>query len=77
MIIGKNVTKIGNRVFSGCKKLKKVIIKTTKLTESTVGSNAFSGISSGVVVKVPESKVKAYRKLFKKKGISGGATITK
>lgn len=77
VIIGKNVTKIGNRVFSGCKKLKKVIIKTTKLTESTVGSNAFSGISSGVVVKVPESKVKAYRKLFKKKGISGGATITK
>jgi hypothetical protein len=77
VIIGKNVKKIGNRVFSGCKKLKKVIIKTTKLTESTVGSNAFSGISSGVVVKVPESKVKAYRKLFKKKGISDGATITK
>lgn len=77
VIIGKNVTKIGNRVFSGCKKLKKVIIKTTKLTESTVGSNAFSGISSGVVMKVPESKVKAYRKLFKKKGISDGATITK
>lgn len=77
VIIGKNVTKIGNRVFSGCKKLKKVTIKTTKLTESTVGSNAFSGISSRVVVKVPESKVKAYRKLFKKKGISDGATITK
>ena len=77
VIIGKNVTKIGNRVFSGCKKLKKVTIKTTKLTESTVGSNAFSEISSGVVVKVPESKVKAYRKLFKKKGISDGATITK
>ena len=77
VIIGKNVTKIGNRVFSGCKKLKKVTVKTTKLTESTVGSNAFLGISSGVVVKVPESKVKAYRKLFKKKGISDGATITK
>lgn len=77
VIIGKNVKKIGNRVFSGCKKLKKVTIKTTKLTESTVGSNAFLGISSGVVVKVPESKVKAYRKLFKKKGISDGATITK
>ena len=77
VIIGKNVTKIGNRVFSGCKKMKKVTIKTTKLTESTVGSNAFLGISSGVVVKVPESKVKAYRKLFKKKGISDGATITK
>lgn len=76
-IIGKNVKKIGNRVFSGCKKLKKVTVKTTKLTESTVGSNAFSGISSGVVVKVPESKVKAYRKLFKKKGISDGVTITK
>lgn len=77
VIIGKNVKKIGNRVFSGCKKLKKVTIKTTKLTESTVGSNAFLGISSGVVVKVPESKVKAYRKLFKKKGISDGVTITK
>lgn len=77
VIIGKNVTKIGKRVFSGCKKLKKVTVKTTKLTDSTVGSNAFSGISSGVVVKVPESKVKAYRKLFKKKGISDGATITK
>ena len=71
------VTSIGKSAFASCKNLEKVTIKTTKLTKSKVGSNAFSGISSKAVVKVPKSKVKAYSKLLKEKGISDKATITK
>ena len=71
------VNSIGKSAFASCKNLKKVTIKTTKLTKSKVGSNAFSGISSKAVVKVPKSKVKAYSKLLKEKGISDEATITK
>ena len=51
--------------------LQKIIIKTTKLNSSNVGSNAFKGLSSKTIIKVPKKKLKAYKKLFKKKGFSG------
>ncbi|MBO5487744.1 MAG: leucine-rich repeat protein, partial [Eubacterium sp.] len=69
--IGTNVKKIGKKAFYNCKKLKKIIIKTTKLNSSNVGSNAFKGLSSKTIIKVPKKKLKAYKKLFKKKGFSG------
>ena len=37
-----NVTKINKKAFKGCSKLKKITIKTKKLTK--IGSKAFSGI---------------------------------
>lgn len=64
--IGKNVTAIGKNAFSGDKALKKITIKTTKLKK--VGKNALKGIHKKAVVKVPKKKLKAYRKLWKKKG---------
>ena len=67
--IGKNVSKIGSYAFSGCKKLKTIIIKTRKLTTKTVSRTAFTGTPKKTTVKVPANKMKTYKKLLKKKGL--------
>ncbi|MFR8246351.1 MAG: hypothetical protein ACLU9V_00005 [Roseburia sp.] len=41
--IDKNVNNIGKNAFYGCKNLKKVIVKTTKLTKKTVGKRCVQG----------------------------------
>ena len=71
------VNKIGKQAFSKCKSLKKITIKTTKLTSKNVGSKAFKGIHSKVVVKVPKSKLKAYKSILKEKGAGSKAEIQK
>ncbi len=73
--IGKNVGKIGKKAFYGCRKLKKVIVKTKKLTVKKVGSKAFAKIYKKATVKVPKGKEKAYKKLLRKKGLSIKAKI--
>ncbi len=70
LTIGKNVSKIGSKAFYGCKKLKTITIQTTKLTIKKTGSKAFKGIPSKATIKVPKKKYKAYKKMFKKKGVS-------
>jgi hypothetical protein len=67
--ISANVTKIGKQAFAKCSKLKTLIIKTTKLTEKSVGSNAFKGIFAKAKVTVPKKQKKEYKKMLKKKGI--------
>ena len=69
--IGKNIEKIGKNAFSGCKNLKTVNIKSTKLTRKTVGANAFKGINAKAKVTVPGSKLKAYKTILKARGIKG------
>ncbi len=77
--IPKNVTKIGKKAFFGCKKLMKMTIKTTKLTEKSVGKKAFTKMGSSnykkVVVKVPKKQKKAYTKWLKKRGLNKNAKI--
>ena len=75
--IGKNVKKIGKNAFTGCKKLKSITIKTKKLTTKTVKKGAFNGISKKVVVKVPKSRYKTYKKLLPAKGLKKAAKIRK
>ncbi len=75
--IPKKVKSIGKNAFASCPKLKHINIKTAKLTKSSVGSNAFQGISSKAVVKVPKSKLSTYKKLLMKKGIGEKAKFTK
>lgn len=70
VIIGKNVIKIGKDAFAGCKKLKKIVIKTKKLTKKSVAKGAFRSVGKKVVVQVPKSEYKAYKKLLRAKGIS-------
>lgn len=59
------VTAIDNKAFYSCKKLKKLIIKSTSIKK--VGTNAVKGIYKKAVIQVPKSKVKGYKKLFTKK----------
>ena len=69
--IGKNIKKIGKNAFYGCSKLKAVTVKTTKLTNKSVGSRAFAKLDKKAVFRVPKKKLPAYRKMLKKKGVSG------
>ena len=75
--INNKVNKIGTKAFYGCKKLKEITIRSTKLTSKNVGSSAFKGINAKVKIKVPKSKLKAYKKLLKSKGVSSKATVKK
>lgn len=71
------VNKIGKSAFYGCKKLKNITVKTTKLTNKNIGSKAFKGIHAKAVIKVPKSRVAAYKKLLRKKGAGSKVNIKK
>ena len=75
LTIGKNVKKIGESAFSGCKKLKYLTIKTKYLTSKNVGKKAFSGIQKKAQIKVPAGRKKSYKKLLRKRGVSSKAVI--
>ncbi len=66
--IDSNITSIGKNAFRGCKNLKTIVIKSTKLTSSSIGSNAFKGTHKKLVIKVPKKMLKKYKKFLKKKG---------
>ena len=63
--IGKNIKTIGKQAFAGCRKLKKATIKSKVLT--SVGRQAFQGMSAKGKVYVPKTKYNAYKKLLQKK----------
>ena len=74
--IGKNVKKIGKEAFLGCKKLKKITIKSTVL--KSVGTNTIKGINKKAVIKCPKKQLKKYQKLFgKKSGYQKGMKLKK
>ena len=73
--IGRNIIKIGKQAFYGCINLKKIKINTSLLTKKSVGAKAFYKTSAKAKVKVPKSKLKAYKKFLNKKGISKKAVI--
>ena len=66
--IGKNVKTVAAKAFYKCKNLKTVTVKATKLKK--VGKKAFGGINSKAVFKISKKKMKAYKKLIKKSGVS-------
>lgn len=67
-IQSQTLNKIGSNAFSGDKSLTKISIKSTKLTKYSVGKNALKGTNKKLVITVPKSKVKDYRKYFQNKG---------
>lgn len=73
--IGKYVETIGAKAFYGCKKLKKVTIKSKNLKKA--GSKAFAGTHRKLVVRVPKNRVKTYQKLLKGKGMKKTAKVKK
>lgn len=70
--IGSNVNKIGSNAFRGISVIK---IKSKNL--KTVSKKAFSGTADNLVIKVPSSKYKKYKKLLANKGQSSSAVIKK
>ena len=71
------VSCIGKKAFYGDKKLSSVTLKTTKLTSSKTGSDAFKNIKSTCKFKVPASKVKTYQKLLISRGAGSKIKVTK
>ena len=63
-VVGKYVERIGKKAFAGCKKLKKVTVRTDKLTKKSVKDSLKK--SSVKVVKVKVGKSKAKRACAKK-----------
>lgn len=73
--MGKNIKTIGKMSFYKCKKLKQVVIRSTKVTK--IGQKAFYGNAKKLKVKVPKSKVSKYKKLLKKSKVSSKLTVSK
>ena len=73
--IGSKVTRIGAGAFSGAKNLKAITIKSKSL--KSVGKNALKGIHKKCTIKVPKTKLTAYKRLLKKKGQKASVKITK
>lgn len=81
VVIPSKVIKIGSKAFYGCKKLTSIIIKTTKLKTKTLGSKVFTKAGSKnykkLNVKVPKKKLKSYKILLRRKGLSSKAKVKK
>nr|WP_294491709.1 leucine-rich repeat domain-containing protein [uncultured Anaerosporobacter sp.] len=73
IIIPKNVKYIkkgdqGKGIFEDCKNLKTIKINSKKIESCFKG--AFNGVNKNVVINVPESKLKEYKSMFHKSGLS-------
>lgn len=75
LTLGTSVEKIGSYAFANSRDLKVLKIKTTKLTSKTLSKKTFAGITSKTTVKVPKSKLSAYKKLFRKCGLSKNVKV--
>lgn len=63
--ISYKVTAIDKNAFQGCKKLKRITIRSKAL--QSIGKNAFSGVNKKAVFHCPSSCKKKYKKIFTKK----------
>ncbi len=55
-------------LFKNCKKLKRITIKSRKI--KSVYRYAFSYVTKKTTIRVPKSKLKTYKKMFRKAGLS-------
>lgn len=78
VVIGSNVEYIGANAFAHYyrdSKIKNIIIKTTKLKEGSLGTDALAGVPDGCKITVPKSCLKKYKELFKKAGLSSKVKV--
>lgn len=67
--IGSKIVRIRTNAFSGCVNLKKIVIKSKKITK--MDSGAFKKTSKKAVVSLPKTKYKKYKTMMKKAGARG------
>lgn len=72
--VSRNIKKIGKNAFKNCSKIKKIKIKSSSIKK--IGKDAFKGINKKCVIEVPKAKKKAYKKMFRKAGLSKKIKIT-
>lgn len=70
LVLPASMAKLGKKAFYGCTKLKSISIKSKKLKGQSVGAQAFKGIHTKAVIKVPKKQKKTYQKWLRKKGIT-------
>lgn len=73
--ISSNVKNIGKKAFYGCKNLRYIRIDSNNLKLSDIGKNAFAGGYKTPRVKVKKNKVKLYKDILLKKGLSSKAVF--
>ena len=70
VIIGIYVKNIGKNAFTNCQNLKEIVIKSKKLTSSSVKKGSFTDTPGNMTVYVPSEKKKEYRKILRARGVS-------
>ena len=75
--LGAGLKRVGRQAFYKCKALKTIVIRSTKLTAKTVGARAFKAIYARPTFTCPKQKLKAYRKLLRKRGAPKRSTFKK
>lgn len=66
--VGSSVTSIGTKAFYNCKNLQKISLKTTRLMETSVRANAFKGIKSDCLFRVPTGMTSFYKNIVQTAG---------
>ncbi|MCR4690029.1 MAG: leucine-rich repeat domain-containing protein [Lachnospiraceae bacterium] len=69
VVIGANVEKIGKDAFSGCTKLSKIKILSTRMKKP--GKNAFKNVAKKATATVPRDMYGTYKKYLKARGFKG------
>lgn len=74
IIIPKNVTTLKNYIFDTCNNLKIITVQSGKIRH--ISKNTFKGIDEKTVIKVPKQKLRRYKLMFYKSGLSKKVIIT-
>ncbi len=75
VLIPATIKIIGTKAFFKCKKLKRIYIRTALLTKPTVGKAAFKKVNKKAKFYVPKARKKAYKKILKKRGMTGSMKV--
>jgi hypothetical protein len=73
LVLSSNLVKINKLAFYNCPQLKKITLRSKKLTG--VGAKAFSKIYVKAKVNVPNAYIKKYRTYLRDAGLSTYATV--
>lgn len=73
VVVGKNVTTIGNDAFSGAKKVKSITLNGNNIKK--VGKNAFKGVKKNCKITIQAKNKKQYNKIVKMIKKSGAKNV--